>query len=169
MSYPYNQLADDERVLEHQHPHWKTLIPRGLILVPTLAVCGYLAILAAEHLQIRQAAWLALGILAAAVSLWFGLLPWLQWHTTHFVVTTSKIMFREGILARSGMNIPLARINSVRFEHDLNDRLFGCGTLIVESASDEPLTFDDIPQVEAVHTLLYEAVDGDPTALPTAH
>lgn len=169
MSYPYSQLADDERVLEHQHPHWKMLIPSAAILVPTLAGCGYLALLAAEHPPIRQVAWIALAAIAAAVALWFGLLPWLRWANIHFVVTTSKIMFREGIVARSGMNIPLARINSVRFEHDLNDRLFGCGTLIVESASDEPLTFDDIPAVEAVQTLLYEAVDGDPTALPTPH
>lgn len=167
MSYPYNQLADDEHVLEHQHPHWKMLIPRGLILVPTLAGCGYLALVAADHPQIRQVAWIALAIIAAAVSLWFGLLPWLQWKSTHFVVTTSKIMFREGIIARSGMNIPLARINSVRYEHDLNDRIFGCGSLIVESASDEPLTFDDIPAVEDVHTTLYQAVDGDTAALST--
>ena len=32
------------------------------------------------------------------------------------------------------------------------------GTLIIESASDEPLLFDDVPQVERVHSLLYHEV-----------
>lgn len=164
MSYPYTQLADDERVLEHQHPHWKVLIPSGLIFVPVLVGCGYLAVLAADW-PVRQAAWIVLGVVAAIVTVWFGLLPWLRWSHTHFVITTQKVMFREGVIARAGMNIPLARINSVRFEHDLNDRVFGCGSLIIESASEDPLTFDDIPAVEDVHTLLYQAVDGDTTAI----
>lgn len=165
MAYPYSQLAEHERVLEHQHPHWKMLIPSGLILVPSLLGCGYLAALAADT-PIRTTAWPALGVLAAVLAVWFGLLPWLRWTSTHFVVTTDKVMFREGVVSRAGMNIPLARINSVRFEHDLNDRLFGCGTLIIESASDEPLEFDDIPAVEDVHTLLYQAADGDIDHLP---
>lgn len=160
MPYPYSQLADGERVLEHQHPHWKKLLPSGLILAPSLLGCGYLAALAVDT-PVREPAWIALGVLAAALVLWFGLLPWLRWRSTHFVITSDKVMFREGLVARAGMNIPLSRVNSVRFEHDLNDRLFGCGTLIIESASDEPLEFDDIPAVEDVHTLLYRAADGD--------
>ena len=166
MAYPYSQLADGERLLAHQHPHWKKLIPSGLILVPSLLGCGYLAALAADT-PVRDVAWPALGLLASVLSVWFGLLPWLRWSSTHFVITTEKIMSREGVIARAGMNIPLGRINSVRFEHDLNDRLFGCGSLIIESASDEPLTFDDIPAVEDVHTLLYRAADGDLDHLPT--
>lgn len=159
MAYPDSQLADGERVLEHQHPHWKKLIPPGLILVPSLAGCGYLAALATGT-PVQQVAWPALGVLAAVLAVWFGLLPWLRWSTTHFVLTTDKVMFREGVLARTGMNIPLARVNSVRTQLDLNDRLFGCGSLIIESASDEPLEFDDIPQVEDVQLLLYRAADG---------
>lgn len=165
MSYPDSQLADGERVLEHQHPHWKMLIPPGLILAPSLAVCGYLAALATGT-PVQQVAWPALGVLAAVLTVWFGLLPWLRWTTTHFVLTTDKVMFREGVLARSGMNIPLARVNSVRTQLDLNDRLFGCGSLIIESASDEPLTFDDIPAVDDVQLLLYRAADGHLDELP---
>lgn len=36
--------------------------------------------------------------------------------------------------------------------------MLGCGTLIVESASEEPLEFDDVPGVEKVHSLLYHEV-----------
>lgn len=74
-------------------------------------------------------------------------------------------MFRTGVFTKTGIDIPLARINSVQFRHDLIDRMFRTGTLIVESASDEPLEFDDIPRVESVHRMLYdelnETLDGD--------
>jgi Bacterial PH domain len=62
------------------------------------------------------------------------------------------------VLTRSGIDIPLARINSVEFRHKLLDRMVRTGTLIIESASQDPLEFDDIPRVEQVHALLYHEV-----------
>lgn len=159
MRYPYNHLTNGETVLVHQHPHWKTLIPPGLATLVVVAGCAYLAALAAGS-QLQPVAWIALGVVAAVAVAWFGLGRWLRWKTTHFVLTTDQIMFREGILSRTGMNIPLHRIASVQTEIDLNDRLFGCGTLVVESASAEPLRFNDIPAVEHTHTLLNHAIDG---------
>ena len=40
----------------------------------------------------------------------------------------------------------------------LFDRMLGTGTLIIGSASEDPLEFDDIPKVEKVHSLLYHQV-----------
>ncbi len=92
---------------------------------------------------------------------WLTIIPLLRWKTTHFIVTTDRVMAREGVLNRTGLDIPLSRINSVRFEHGLIDRIWGAGTLIIESASDDPLEFDDIPHVEYVHSLLYREVNDD--------
>jgi hypothetical protein len=50
----------------------------------------------------------------------------------------------------------------VQFRHNVIERILGCGTLIIESAADEPLEFDDIPQVERVHSLLYYDVNAGP-------
>ncbi len=151
MSYPFDQISDDETVLVHSHQHWKCLILPGM--------GGGLVLTAAAALTAAVPAEAALVVVAAAV---IGLVvlvmaPVVRWKTTHFVVTDQKVMFREGVLRRSGMNIPVRRITSVRYEHDLNDRIFGCGSLIVEAMSEEPLTFTDIPNVEAVHNLLYDA------------
>lgn len=66
------------------------------------------------------------------------------------------------MLKRTGIDIPMSRINSVQFEHGLLDRVFGCGTLIIESASHEPLRFEDIPHVERVHTVIYREVNDNP-------
>nr|MCH9721418.1 PH domain-containing protein [Actinomycetes bacterium] len=44
------------------------------------------------------------------------------------------------------------------FSHGLIDRMVRTGTLVIESASQDPLEFFDIPRVEQVHSLLYHEV-----------
>nr|WP_246330761.1 PH domain-containing protein [Saccharopolyspora hordei] len=154
-------LGEDEYVVVHKHPHWKMLVVPVLLLFVVVGGGSYLAALAAPtpwHLP----AWIALAVVGVVLLAWLTLAPLVRWRTTHFVVTTHRLMVREGVFTRSGIDIPTSRINSVRFRHGLLDRVLGCGTLIVESASDEPLEFDDIPQVEKVHTLLYREVNDDP-------
>lgn len=86
---------------------------------------------------------------------WLTLWPFLSWLTTHFVVTNRRVMFRHGVLTRSGIDIPLARINSVEFRDRIFERIFRTGTLIIESASQDPLEFYNIPRLREVHALLY--------------
>jgi len=51
---------------------------------------------------------------------WLTVWPFLNWWTTHFVITDRRVMFRHGLLTRSGIDIPLARINSVELSQDLH-------------------------------------------------
>ena len=90
--------------------------------------------------------------------LWLSVWPFLNWWTTHFVITDRRVMYRHGLVTRQGIDIPLARINSVEFRHSLIDRMLRTGTLIIESAAQDPLEFEDIPNVERVHSLLYHEV-----------
>jgi uncharacterized membrane protein YdbT with pleckstrin-like domain len=157
VAYPDDLLAEDEEVIVHRHPHWKTLVVPVLMLLVVVAGCAYLAALVAAT-SWHEAGWIALAVVAVVLLVWLTFTPLVRWRTTHFVVTSHRIMVREGVFSRSGIDLPMSRINSVRFRHGLLDRLVGCGTLIVESASDDPLEFDDIPHVERVHTLLYREV-----------
>lgn len=161
MPYPDDLLSDGERVILHKHSHWKMLLLPYFVLIVTLGLGGWLAVL------IQDESWsmvglIAIGAVALAIIVWLFLVPFIRWRTTHFIVTTDRVMAREGVVNRTGIDIPLGRINSVRFEHGLVDRIFGCGTLIIESASQEPLEFDDIPNVEKVHTLIYREVNDNP-------
>lgn len=163
MAFPEDLLSENEQVVVHSHPHAKMLIGPLFWLVVVLGLGGWLATLA----RTAAAPWGSVSLIAIAVVgvvllCWLFLGPLLRWRTTHFVVTTDRLIAREGVLNRTGIDIPMTRINSVQFEHGLVDRLFGCGTLIIESASDEPLRFDDIPRVERVHTLIYREVNDNP-------
>ncbi|MDQ0377332.1 PH domain-containing protein [Amycolatopsis thermophila] len=163
MAYPDDLLSENEQVIVHSHPHAKMLIGPVIGLLVTLGVGIWLVTLAGD----APAPWdgvarIAIGVVAVVLIIWFFLVPLIRWRTTHFIVTTDRLIVREGVIKRTGIDIPLGRISSVQFEHGLVDRIFGCGTLVVESASDEPLRFDDIPRVERVHTMIYRQVNDNP-------
>jgi uncharacterized membrane protein YdbT with pleckstrin-like domain len=163
MAYPEDLLSEKEQVIVHSHPHAKMLIWPVFWLVVVLGAGIWLSTLtggvAAPWDSVSM---IAIGVVGVILLGWLFLTPLVRWRTTHFVVTTDRLIVREGVIKRTGIDIPLRRISSVQFEHGLVDRIFGCGTLIVESSSDEPLRFDDIPNVERVHTLIYRQVNDNP-------
>jgi len=161
VGYPDNVLADDEQVVLHRHPHWKRLIGPVLVLVFVSGLAAFVAAVVNKtdwEPTAKNVICAVIGAIWLVVVGWLTLWPFFSWLTTHFVITDRRVMFRHGLLTRSGIDIPLARINSVEFRHGLFDRMVRTGTLIIESASQDPLEFHDIPRVEQVHSLLYHEV-----------
>jgi uncharacterized membrane protein YdbT with pleckstrin-like domain len=161
VAYPQRLLAEDEEVALDLHPHWKVLIGPGLWL---LLIVGLASFFAATMPAGRQQGLGRLAVLAIAGVLLGALvvLPWLRWLTTHFVITTSRVVIRTGILARRGRDIPLSRVNDVTFSSTVFERLLHCGTLVVESAGERgQVTLTDVPQVEEVQRELYRLVEAD--------
>ena len=161
MGYPDNLLADDERVVLHRHPHWKRLIAPVLAMLVFTALAAFLAALVSRTGWQPTAKTVISAVIAAIWLLlvgWLTVRPFFAWLTTHFVITDRRVMYRHGVLSRAGIDIPLARISHVEFTHRLRDRMVRTGTLIIESASQDPLEFHDIPQVEQVHSLLYHEI-----------
>jgi len=161
MRYPDNALAAGEHVILHRHPHWKGLIWPALVLILAtgLVTFGSGYVNSTDWGQVAKnvvygAMW---GIWLVIVG-WLTLWPFLNWLTTHFVVTSRRVMYRYGLLTRSGIDIPLARINSVEFRDRVLERMFRTGTLVIESASQDPLEFHDIPRLRQVQALLYHEV-----------
>jgi uncharacterized membrane protein YdbT with pleckstrin-like domain len=161
VGYPENVLAKDERVVVHRHPHWKRLFWPVVLLLLATAVASFVSAYVGQTDWPQNTKnivfWVIWGIWLVVVG-WLTVWPFFNWWTTHFVITDRRVMFRHGVLSRSGIDIPLARINSVEFRHSLINRMLRTGTLIIESASQDPLEFHDIPRVEQVHSLLYHEV-----------
>lgn len=161
MGYPDNVLAGDEQVVLHRHPHWKRLFwPVTVLILASAAASFACAVVNGTTWDptAKRVVFWVIGAIWLVLLGWLTVWPFLNWLTTHFVITDRRVMFRHGVLSRSGIDIPLARINSVEFRHRLIDRILRTGTLIVESASQDPLEFYDIPRVEQVHALLYHEV-----------
>jgi uncharacterized membrane protein YdbT with pleckstrin-like domain len=157
VAYPDDLLAPGEQVVAHRHPHWKMLVVPVLVFLLAVAVGSFLAALVSAQ-SWAPWAWIAIAAVGLALVGRFTLVPVVRWRTTHFVVTTRRVLVREGVLSRSGIDIPISRIGSVQFRNTFLERLLGSGTLVIESASDEPLEFTDVPRVQEVHAVLYDEV-----------
>jgi uncharacterized membrane protein YdbT with pleckstrin-like domain len=157
--YPDHLLASDEQVVKHLHPHWLTLVAPIVTFVAAVGLGSYLAAMVPagsfQH-------WLrgAVGILVLIVLVWLVLAPVLRWKTTHYVITTHRVLLRTGVLNHVGRDIPLQRINDVAFEQTLLDRLIGAGTLQVESAGETGQTvLRNIPHSDDVQQLINRLVN----------
>jgi len=161
-------LSRDEVVVRHMHTHIKVLLWRFILEILLLVVGVVGSVMA-------PAGWQPWGVLAIwgvvlVVSIPLLLVPWLRWYTHTYTVTTKRIITRSGIFSRVGHDLPLTRISDIQLDKDVTDRFFGCGTLALQTSSDDPLLLHDVPQVETVQVeisnLLFDdvqgAIDADP-------
>jgi uncharacterized membrane protein YdbT with pleckstrin-like domain len=161
MGYPKRLLAQDETIDTQLRTHWKALVGPvvALLIVVPLTTFVMARIPDSSNRTVIRLVVLVVGLVALV---WLSLLPLLRWWTTVYVLTTHRLILRQGIIARSGRDIPLARINDVSFSHTAIERVLGCGTLVVESAGERgQLTLTDIPRVEQIQRRLYELVEAD--------
>jgi membrane protein YdbS with pleckstrin-like domain len=83
--------------------------------------------------------------------------PVARWRTTHLVVTTRRLLVREGVRRGQSLDVPLDRITAVHARRTRLGRLVGCGSLVVAGADGE-VEFTDVPGVDDVAALLQRAV-----------
>ncbi|MDQ1713202.1 MAG: hypothetical protein QOE45_2652 [Frankiaceae bacterium] len=161
MGYPRRLLNEDEDVVFDLHPHWKALVVPSL-LAPVVVFAATFGAGKVPKGSAQGKLRLAIALLAVVAFGWFVVRPYVVWFTTHFVVTTRRVLMREGLIARKGRDIPIFRINDVTFSHTVVERLFGAGTLVVESAGERgQVTLHDIPHVEDVQREIYTLMDAD--------
>lgn len=152
MAYPKRLLSDDESVVREFRPHWRLLVIPGawLILGIALVVVAYAVDVASE---------VALGVLAivviAAVPL--VVIPFIKWWFTSYVLTTERLITRSGMIARSGIEIPLENINNVLFSQNILERFLRAGDLLIESAGESGQSpFENIPRPDEFQSQLYK-------------
>ena len=92
---------------------------------------------------------LSLGALALIVIcvLWV-LVTYARWCTTNVVVTSDRLIFRTGVLAKSGSEIPLERVNNVNFSESIF-AYHGIGRLVINSIANR-----DYPVVQGTLMLV---------------
>ena len=145
----------------HLHPHWLTLVRPVLVLLLVVGL-GSFGLAAVPPGQ--QQGLIRMGILAVTLVLLLGLVavPVLRWRTTHYVITTHRLLMREGILTRRGRDLGLSRVTDVSYRQTLGERLVDSGTLLVESAGDGgPTVLRRIPDSDGVQRLLNHMIEED--------
>lgn len=160
MPFPKRLLLDGETVALDLRPHW------WFFAGPLFAGVPVLVLLAGALKQNGDVETVGLWVTAAvalAWAMWLGA-RLMRWQTTHFVVTSERLVFRSGILAKQSRDIPLEKINDIASNQTFFERLLGAGDLLIESAGERGLqTFSDIPRPNAVQQEIYRQIEANQT------
>jgi uncharacterized membrane protein YdbT with pleckstrin-like domain len=158
MAYPRKLIREGEEVVLDLKPHWWFFWRQILSGVALLVVLVALWRWSAEG-ALGTVTWWAWGIAAIVFVGWLGI-AYLNWQFTYFVLTTSRVVYRTGVLAKQGVEIPLDRINNINFRQGIVDRLVGAGSLEVESAGQDGETrFTDVRHPDAVQQEIYKQME----------
>jgi membrane protein YdbS with pleckstrin-like domain len=161
MSYPEKLLADDEKVVEHLHPHWITLVPATIWFLVVCAATG--VVIAFLPTGGSHGILLIIVLVVAFILLcWLSFKPAISWRTTHFVFTTHRVLIRRGVLRHTGRDISLQRISDVAFSQSLWDRIVKAGSITIESAGEHGQeTLTNIPRSSDVQQMLNQLIEQD--------
>jgi uncharacterized membrane protein YdbT with pleckstrin-like domain len=151
MAFPRRLLVEGEELVIDLRPHWIALVMPVIATVITLV--AMLLLYRAFDVEILD---IVVGIAGTLFLLAYPLRRLVDWLTSHFVVTSDRIVHRRGFIAKYSMEVPLEAINDVRFEQGIVDRMIGAGTLVVQSASEAGRqVFDHIRNPEDVQKTIY--------------
>jgi uncharacterized membrane protein YdbT with pleckstrin-like domain len=147
MGYPEHLLSDDEVIEAEFRPHWSGILREGLIVLIGIAVVVAVALLGWPAWLFAVVVGLVLILIAKGM---------IRWLTTAHVITSERVIYRSGFIAKQGTEIPLEVIQNVAFNQTLFERMFGTGDLMIESAGTHGQTrYKDIPKPEGVQSLIY--------------
>jgi uncharacterized membrane protein YdbT with pleckstrin-like domain len=157
--YPRKLLNEGEEIALDLRPHWwffwrhiATGIPLFIIVV---------LIFAKTHGDLRHWLFVVWAIVAVAWAGWLAL-QYLEWNFTHFVVTGDRVIYRTGVLAKRGVEIPMERINNINFHQGIWERVIGAGDLDIESAGkDGQSHFNDVWHPDGVQQELYRQMEAN--------
>jgi uncharacterized membrane protein YdbT with pleckstrin-like domain len=161
VAFPERLLSEDEELIYDLRPHWWTLVVPVLVTVAVVAGVALAWVLMPAG-DLQQPARLVVGLAGCAVLAVAVVGRVLRWLTTHFVLTTERLIFRSGVVAKFGREIPLERVNDVTFSQSLFERLIGAGDLLIESAGEHGQSrFADIRDPEAVQLEIARQMDAN--------
>ena len=159
MAFDRKLLHEHEELVLDLRPHW------WYMAEPAAAVLGA-ALLGVVVLQWGPDSgtfqticnWLSIVLIVASLA-WFGI-RYLKWVTTNFVVTSDRLVYRVGVLAKRGIEIPLERVNTVFFNQTIFERMLGAGDVAIESGGETGKeTFRDIRKPSAVQNEIYKQME----------
>ncbi len=152
MRYPSRLLTEGEEILDQFRPHWKVLLP-SIGWAMLLAALVGVAFAALD----QPWGWISLGV---------GFLIWLTlsfrsliaWYFTNYVLTNERIIVRQGMIARTGVEIPLENVTNVLFSQTVIERILRYGDVTLESAGTQGRSkLDNIPDPEGFQSEVYAA------------
>ncbi|MEM7093944.1 MAG: PH domain-containing protein [Actinomycetota bacterium] len=168
MGFDPKLLNSNEEILLDLRPHWWFVTPQAAILLGAIVLGIVAAALGVRGILLIIC--FIPAVIAAGNLAW----RWLVWNGNNFVITTDRLVHRTGVVAKTGIEIPLERINTVFFNQSIFERMIGSGDLSVESAGEGgQQNFADVRKPALVQQEIYRAMeinkDQEFTQMAAAH
>lgn len=157
MPLPKKLLNDYETIALDLHPHWWYFAEPAAATVGAI-VLGILTQWRLDGDTKKVMGYVSLALIVVCV-IWL-IVRYAKWTTTNFAITSDRLIFRHGVLAKSGIEIPLERVNNVNFSQSVFERLIGAGDLLIESGGEDGQSrFTDISHPERVQNLIHAQME----------
>jgi membrane protein YdbS with pleckstrin-like domain len=154
MAFPKRLLVPGEELVLDLRPHPVALVLPALAAVGSVAVGIYLMAKINGTLD-SIVTWASL-VAIAVIWVVYPLRRLTAWLTSHFVVTSDRVLHRSGWVAKQSIEIPLEQINDIKFTQGVFERMVKAGDIQIRSASnDGPTTFEDVRNPEEVQKAIY--------------
>jgi len=161
VAYPKRLLNDGEEVALDLKPHWWFFSRQVLTGAPLFVVLVLLLQIPGSQDRLRSVLLWAWGLAAIIWAGWLGV-KYLDWMFTYFVVTGDRVVYRTGVLAKKGVEIPLERISNINFGQRVWERVIGAGDLSIESAGrDGQSVFNDVRHPDGVQQEIYRQMEAN--------
>jgi uncharacterized membrane protein YdbT with pleckstrin-like domain len=155
--FPRKLLIENEQLVLELRPHWIALVLPAIVTILVIVGWSLAVSYGPDSGTGRDVTLWGATAIAIFVLIWFPVRRFVAWVTSYFVVTSDRIIHREGWIAKRSMEIPLEAINDVRFRQGVFERLIGAGDLIISSASEfGRQVFGDIRNPEYVQKTIYQ-------------
>ena len=155
MAFPRRLLIEGEELVLDLRPH-PIALARAILVTVLIAVAWGLALPRLPDAGHDVLFWTVI-VAGFVVFILWPVRDTVRYLTSHFVVTSDRVIHRQGWIAKSSMEIPLEALNDVRFHQGVFERVIGAGDLIIESAGERGRqVFEDIREPEHVQKTIYQ-------------
>jgi membrane protein YdbS with pleckstrin-like domain len=156
MPFPRKLLVPNEELVLEMRPHWIALVMPAIVTVLVVVGYAFAVSYAPDDGTGRSVLVWGATLIALFLLILFPVRRIIAWATSWFVVTSERVIHREGWISKRSMEIPLEKINDVRFHQGVFERMIGAGDLIISSASEFGReVFGDIRNPEEVQRTIY--------------
>jgi membrane protein YdbS with pleckstrin-like domain len=151
-------LHEHEELILDLRPHWWYMAGPTLGLLAAAVVGILLVAYGGEGIGWDIPRWIVVALIVGTL-IWLGA-RYAKWATINFVVTTDRVVYRSGVIAKTGIEIPLERVNTVFFNQSMFERMLGAGDLSIESGGETgKQTFSDVRKPSAVQNEIYRQME----------
>ena len=160
MPFPKKNLNANETIALDMHPHWWYFSEPAWSLLASI-VFGIIVLAKTDAGTTGRRVFGTLALILLIVTAIWLVIRYMKWLTTNFVITSNRLIFRQGVVGKSGIEIPLERVNNVNFHQTVFERVLGAGDLLIESGGEDgQQRFTDIRHPAQVQNLIHAQMEG---------